>query len=339
MGKSANGGAKIMSAELPPGRQKTADELLAEMKKIPLFMTSLDDLDEDNEQLQALRALAYEGTRAEIAGNFRNQGNDCVKQTQYTDAREFYTKALQALKGPAQPQDHDEGPSEVQVIEIDEEAEEKKERVIEEASLDKIPEALDACQSGLKFEANNMALKALLSKVEKRQHHLAEIAQARMQREERSAREQATLRLALKHRNIMTRATDKAPDMEDAAISLADPVDAASMLSFPVMLLYPLHAQSDFVKAFAEDESLSQHLEYILPTPWDSEHEYTTQNVECYMETAQGGLIKAGKKMSLLKLLGSGKVEVVDGLVKVNVVPQAKASQWIEEFKQRRGKQ
>lgn len=130
---SKEGNAATISAELPPSKQKTADELLAEMKKIPLFMTSLDDLDEDNEQLQALRALAYEGTRAEIAGNFREQGNDCVKQKQYADAREFYTKALQALKGPAQPQPPDEGPSDVQVIEVDEEAEEKKERVIEEA--------------------------------------------------------------------------------------------------------------------------------------------------------------------------------------------------------------
>ncbi|KAK4545078.1 hypothetical protein LTR36_003629 [Oleoguttula mirabilis] len=380
---NTDGAPTVLSAELPPARQKTADELIAELKKIPLFMTNLDDLDEDNEQLQALRALAYEGTRAEIADNFRNQGNDCVKQKQYPDAREFYTKALQALKGPAQPQDPEEGPSDVQVIELDEEAEEKKERVIEEAcyanralcnlemknygscqrdcagalrlnarnvkawyraasaclALDKIPEALDACQSGLELDSANVALKTLLSKIEKRQQHLAEVDAARKQREERSARERATLRFALKHRNITTRATTKAPDMEDATVSLADPVDANSTLSFPVMLLYPLHAQSDFVKAFAEDESLGHHLEYILPTPWDSEHEYTPQNVECYMETIQGGLIKAGKKLSLLNLLGSGKMEIVDGLVKVNVVPKTKAGHWIEEFKLRRGKQ
>lgn len=206
-------------------------------------------------------------------------------------------------------------------------------------ALDKIPEALDACQSGLQFDAHNVALQSLLSKIEKRQQHLAELAKARRQREERSAREQATLQLALKARDIVTRATKKAPDMEDAAIALSDAMDAKSTLSFPVMLLYPLHAQSDFIKVFAEDESLGQHLEYILPTPWDSEHEYTPENIECYMETAQGGLIKAGKKLSLLRLLSGGKVEIVDGLVKVNVVPKAKASQFIEEFKERRGKQ
>lgn len=205
-------------------------------------------------------------------------------------------------------------------------------------ALDKIPEALDACESGLKFESANAALETLLARVQKRQRHLAELERGRREREERAATEESTLRLALKQRNVLTRTANNAPNMEDAAIALANPVDATSALSFPVMLLYPLHAQSDFVKAFAEDETLAQHLEYILPTPWDETKEYTLQGVECYMETVQGGLIKAGKNLSLLKLLGSGKVEVVDGLVKVNVVPKAKATQFIEQFKERRGR-
>jgi len=122
------------SADLPPTRQKTADEVLAEMKKIPLFMTSLDDMDEDNDQLQAIKALAYEGTRAEQATNFRQQGNECVKSRLWSDAREFYTKALQALKAPRkQPQDPEDGLADARVVEIDEEGEEKEEREIEEA--------------------------------------------------------------------------------------------------------------------------------------------------------------------------------------------------------------
>ena len=133
--ETSDGSAPAASAEVPPSRLKTADEVIAEMKKVPLFMTSMDELDEDNEQIQALKAIAYEGTRAEIAQNFRNQGNECVKFKQYPDAREFYSKAIQALKGPIQPQepeDDDELP-EQRVVEIDEEAEEKKERSIEEA--------------------------------------------------------------------------------------------------------------------------------------------------------------------------------------------------------------
>jgi hypothetical protein len=82
---------------------------------------------------------------------------------------------------------------------------------------------------------------------------------------------------------------------------------------------------------------LGEHLDYIFPLPWDEQHEYTTANVEAYMETSTGGLIKVGK-MSLAKVLGSGKPEVVDGLATISVVPKDRAAGWIEEFKKRKGK-
>jgi hypothetical protein len=181
---------------------------------------------------------------------------------------------------------------------------------------------------------------SLLSRLQARKDHLAELEQARKERLERENRAKAILRQALKQRSIATQETDKAPDMDDASISLSNPNDPNSTLTFPTILLYPLHAQSDFVKALPEDESLGQHLEYILPLPWDEAGEYGTADaVECYMETAAGGLVKAGKNLPVGKLLGSGKVEVVDGLVRVNVVPKARAKEWIEEWKVRHGKQ
>ncbi|WPH00555.1 Hypothetical protein R9X50_00338500 [Acrodontium crateriforme] len=367
----------VVATVEPPPRQ-TADELIAEMKKIPLFMTDMDDVDEDNPAIAAIRAIAYEGTRAEVAENFKIQGNELVQMRRWADAREFYTKAIVALKSP-QPKNPHANSDEDE--EIDEEAEAKKERIANEAchanralcnlelknygscnrdcasalklnprnikawyraasaclALDKIPEALDACQSGLGYDANNAPLQALQLKIEKRQTHLAELEAVRAKRAERERRERATLQHALQARNIISRKTKQAPDMEDAAITLENPVDASSTLILPAMLLYPLHAQSDFIKAFREDESIDQHLEYILPTPWDEEHEYTPETVECYMETISGGLIKAGKNLSLLKVLASGKVEVIDDLVKINVVPKAKAALWIAEFKKRRG--
>lgn len=53
------------------------------------------------------------------------------------------------------------------------------------------------------------------------------------------------------------------------------------------------------------------------------------------METGSGGLIKAGKNVSLGKILGSGGVEVVDGIVRINVVLKSRAKAWIEEMKTR----
>lgn len=129
-------------AAMPPAmesvKQHTADEVLAMMNRTPLFMTSLDesgDGDEgENVELEALKALAYEGTPAEVAGNFREQGNEMARMKQWKDAREYYTRAIAALKLPIKPQDKEEGPADMEVVEVDEESERRKQREVEEAS-------------------------------------------------------------------------------------------------------------------------------------------------------------------------------------------------------------
>lgn len=203
-------------------------------------------------------------------------------------------------------------------------------------ALDKIPQAADACARGLEVDATNAPLKTLSDKIEKRKEHLAALERARREREERQQAEANALQTALKQRGIRTRTTAHAPEMEDATIKLESVLDPSSILSFPVVLLYPVHLQTDFIKSFRENETLADHLAYILPLPWDEQAEYKPQDVECYIETAAGGLIKAGKKLALLKFLEGGKVEVVDGLVRINVVPKAHTASWIEEFKKRK---
>lgn len=47
--------------------------------------------------LDALRALQYEGTRGEVALNFREQGNEAAKERNWRDAKEFYTKGIAVL--------------------------------------------------------------------------------------------------------------------------------------------------------------------------------------------------------------------------------------------------
>lgn len=205
-------------------------------------------------------------------------------------------------------------------------------------SLDKLAEAKDACEFGLRLDPSNAPLKTLSEKIQKRSDYIAKVEADRRAREEKAASERATLDLALKARNVKVRTTtDESPDLEDAKIHLENPLDPSSTLSYPCLLLYPADSQSDFVKAFNEHQTLPEHLDYIFPLPWDEENEYTVDNVEAYMETAIGGLIKVGKKIALRKVLGSGKVVVSDGLVRISIVPKAKSAAWIEEFKKRRG--
>lgn len=133
---------EAVTAAIPPGMQRsqkmTTDELLAEMNRTPLFMTSLDEGDGEggeNVMLEAIKAIAYEGTKAEVAANFREQGNEAARAKLWRDAREFYSKAIGTLRGLLGTVDAPEDPEVKVMEEPDEEEEKRKEKAIEEACL------------------------------------------------------------------------------------------------------------------------------------------------------------------------------------------------------------
>lgn len=94
----------LSTAALPPGLAELNSvprhEFLNQMRKHPLFMQSLDPTtDTENLELEALKALAYEGTPQEIALNFKEQGNEAFRERRFNDALEFYTKGITADSG------------------------------------------------------------------------------------------------------------------------------------------------------------------------------------------------------------------------------------------------
>ena len=195
------------------------------------------------------------------------------------------------------------------------------------------------CYRGLQIDSSNTALKKLSEKVQARVKVKNEQDRRKKAEIVRLRREKATLYAAIKSRNINMRGTAKPPDMEDAEIHLTpDPLSPKSTLVFPVILLYPMHNQSDFIKVFAEKDPIIDHLTYIMPLPWDDKGEYSVDAVDCYMDTVTGGLVKVGKKKSLLEALSDQKTEVMDGLVKIHVVPSKLAPKWIEEVKRKKGR-
>jgi len=206
-------------------------------------------------------------------------------------------------------------------------------------ALDKLPEAKDAVYRGLQLEPNNGSLKKLSTRIESRSATKEALGRKAKLERERKGKESFTLYAALKARGILLKWSKKPPDLEDAGIHLSpDTMSPKSMLVFPVVLLYPMHSQSDFIKAFAEKDKIIDHLSYILPLPWDTAKEYRLDDVECYMDTPTGGLIKVGKKLSLLNVLANGKTIVMDGLVSIHVVPSKLAGRWIEDVKSKKGK-
>lgn len=203
--------------------------------------------------------------------------------------------------------------------------------------LDKVAEAEDAASRGLTIDPSNKALQTAASNIADRKAQVERVAAKRKAEEDLARKQNLVLSTALRARQIRTRKTDQPPDMEDTRIRLVpDPLSPESSVEFPAVFLYPMDAQSDFIKGFSELHSIVDHLDYIFPLPWDTKKEYTINNVECFMQTVTGGLIKAGKKLPLLQILSGGKVEVVDELVKIFVVPISKTGAFIAEMKARK---
>ncbi|KAL3421073.1 TPR repeat protein [Phlyctema vagabunda] len=356
---------------LPPAladaRSKTGAELIADLNKSPLFMTEL----EENDDLEALKALAYEGTPLEVAAGFKERGNESYAEKRWADAKEFYTKSITILLLEVRKRQKGEG----------DKTDEKEQLKVLEASLSnraachlelqnyrsctldcgnvirlnpknvkafyrsskallklgRIEEADDACARGLSIDSENAALQVVAREIIKKNEEIQSRKKREAEREERRLLEAYTLRAAVKARGIKTLKSSQPPEMEDARIELVpDPVDPKSTLAFPTVLLYPLHLESDFIKAFNELDPLGHHLEYILPLPWDREGLYTPAGVECYMETTTGGLIKVGRNVTLLKMLSSANIAVVDEVVRIFVVPKSRAEEWVKEFKRKK---
>ena len=62
-------------------------------------MYHIPSADGENPELEAIRALQYEGTRSEVAQEFRENGNDLTRAKRWNDGKEFYTKAIRVLTG------------------------------------------------------------------------------------------------------------------------------------------------------------------------------------------------------------------------------------------------
>ncbi|KAL7937899.1 hypothetical protein V8C35DRAFT_290236 [Trichoderma chlorosporum] len=372
-----DGTGPALPPQLALNRNKTAEEVLADLNKSPLFMTEM----EDNDDIAALQALAYEGTALENAADFKERGNECFKVKGYKDASEFYGKGIAVLFVEERKRAHGEVTKHPETGEPDSEDEIRQQREMLEAmyvnraachlemqnyrscwtdcaaalrlnprnvkayyrsgkallAVDRIEEADDVCARGLAIEPENKALRGVADGIIKRATTLDELKRKAAAREAKKQRRAMLLKTAIAARGIRMRTTEQPPEMEDAKVRLLpDEDDPSSELAFPTVLLYPLHLESDFIKAFQETHSLEDHLSYIFPLPWDKEGVYTLAGVTCYIETKEGGLIKMGKKVPLLKVLSGGKVEVVDEVVRIFVLPTAKAEGWVKEFKEKR---
>ena len=85
-----------------------------------------------NTELEAIRALQYEGSPAEIAQGFKEQGNEMVKLKRWKDGQEFYTKGIIVLSQQKRERINFSKGADGAILEIEEEIELQEETRLNE---------------------------------------------------------------------------------------------------------------------------------------------------------------------------------------------------------------
>ncbi|KAI9018984.1 hypothetical protein DFJ74DRAFT_608140 [Hyaloraphidium curvatum] len=321
-----------------------AGDIVAQLQNHPFFMNDLPGGLEENDMLEAMRELVYEGPPEEVAANFKNQGNEAFKRGKagYRDALEFYTSGLAVKAGdPLLDAVLHANRAAVnlelknyravlndcaEAIKLDPSNVKAYYRAARAClALGRLKEALDAAERGLAIDAENAPLRAEKDKIE------AKLREEKRKEDEKKARQRqekmAELRLAqaLRMRGLRMRG---APKVEDARVKL-DP--ETNRLFWPVFFLYPEHKESDFVKAFDEADTLDDQLETMFEelAPWDSAGEYRADSVDVFVEDADSDgkrLFRVPSAKTLGEILQSRGFVVKNGIPSFFVVPRTGAS-------------
>ncbi|GMM35672.1 HSP70/90 family co-chaperone [Saccharomycopsis crataegensis] len=339
-----------LDPQLPPQLQqdksKDMDALVAELNKTPFFMTKYDDQDGDNEALEALKALAYEGEPDEVATNFRNQGNEHYREKSYHNAIEFYTKGIDVKCGikdidsklylnRAQCnlvlKNYRKCINDCQkALQLDPALVKAYFRMAKAfLKIQKYQEAHDAVEFGLKLSPEDKEMKLILKQADDK------INEAR-EREEKNEKEYKTFLEAMKVRGMSLVFTKDSGD-NYKKFRLEDKFDIESQFIFDGIIEFPSLEYNCYIDKVGELSSIVEMLSipYMsAPENFANHPELSIKNVQVYMETISGGLIKAGKKKTINELitLQTPQIPIIDWIVRLYVVSKDGADEFIKRW-------
>lgn len=350
--------------DLPPQlsefTNKTTDEVIQEINRLPFFMTELDETDGDggeNANLEALKSLAYDGEPDEIATNFKNQGNECYKAKKYKDAIKFYTQGLEIEHGVDSLNAalySNRAACNLELKNYRSCIEDcKKVLLLDEKNIkaifrsgkalfavERYDEAKEILKYGLTVDGQNKQMQDLLAQVLSKENKVKLAKQAREREQELAEMRKSILSNAIKLRHIEIIKTVNPPEMlEQADIKLEDDKDFESQLIFPAFVMYPTVDELDFVAQVSELTTPEELIGVVMnkPNEWYEKpgHEnLLPKNLQCFMETVSGGLVKVGKKAHINGALMSDKAKapLFDNSLRVYLVPKQESQEWVSTW-------
>ncbi|CUS24428.1 LAQU0S16e01486g1_1 [Lachancea quebecensis] len=353
-------GEPALPPQLSEFQNKSTDDVMEELNRMPFFMSKLDDTDGEggqNVELEALKALAYEGEPHEIAENFKNQGNDLYRAKRYRDAREIYNRGIDINCDDAKVNESlfsNRAACELELKNYRSCINDCKRALQYNAKntkcyyriakafllLNKYEDSKQAVEFGLKLDPQNQALNALRQNVDKKKEDADAYEAKKLKERTERERLETILEASMILRNFKNVDTANPPELlEDAKISLENKEDMESQLIFPAMVLYPITDEFDFIGAVGELSTPEDLLSTLLQRPQEwfqqpGHEEYTAKKLIGFMETEAGGLIKVGKKVTFHDVFKMEKpsVPLFDKSLRIYLVPKSKSEAWLAKW-------
>ncbi|CAI1921957.1 HSP70/90 co-chaperone [Saccharomyces pastorianus] len=354
-------GDPVLPPQLSEFKDKTSDEILTEMNRMPFFMTELDDTDGaggENVELEALKALAYEGEPHEIAENFKKQGNELYKAKRFKDARELYTKGI-----AVECEDRSLNESLFANRAACELELKNYRKCVEDCGkaltinpknikcyyrisksffqLSKLEEAKSAALFAKeKIDPENKSILSILSVIEEKEQELKLKEEKKKKEAQDRENEKIMLESAITLRNITNIKTQSPVELlNEGKIKLEDSMDFESQLIYPALIMYPTLDEFDFVGEVSELTTVQELIDLVMDRPQErfekeGKQNFTPKKVLAFMETKAGGLIKAGKKIAFHDILKkvTPDVPLFDNALKIYIVPKAESEEWISKW-------
>lgn len=354
------GSDPALPPQLADVSSKSTEEIMAELNKLPFFMNDLGgDENEGRPEIEALKALAYEGDPVEVAENFKKQGNDKYKIKFYSDAVEFYTKGINVECGSSYVEAAlylNRAACNLELKNYRRCINDCKECLVRQPknvkalfraakayfAIDHFDEALAVLSLSISIDDKNAAVNSLKVKIEEKLKQIEEMKEKKRKREEEALKVEQNLSQAIEVRGFTSIQSSYGTDtIGDSKIHLEDPHDIETQLIIPTVVIYPTVDEFDVINEVSELTTPGELIELVMgdrPDEFynDGKHEnFKPKKLEAYMETLDGGLVKIPKKSSINSVLISQKPQIplFDNILRIYCVPKANSADWISKWK------
>eukprot|EP00927_Polykrikos_kofoidii_P074607 TRINITY_DN70624_c0_g1_i1.p1 TRINITY_DN70624_c0_g1~~TRINITY_DN70624_c0_g1_i1.p1 ORF type:complete len:391 (+),score=74.37 TRINITY_DN70624_c0_g1_i1:122-1294(+) len=333
-----------------PYRRDTKTYTMNELRDHPLFMEDMPRDISDNPHLLALQSILYDGnTPEEMAELFRKHGNDAFRNSTNeiasTNAIAYYSKGLEMEckddKLNSQLYSNRAAVS-LRLNEYVKAVEDCRAAVrLDPTNMKalfrgaKASEGLGLTSQALLFCAEALKISPKEKEILQTQARLRKtLAREEADREEKKrlaasksealSESLSSVRSVLESRNIKL-----GPCMYDMAMYRRPGVkiwpklseDDASVVQWPLMLVYEEYGTSDYVEIFDERVALEEQLQLMFPedrhADWDTEGKYVWHKLVAYLET----LREDGADSEGLFLPARIDVPLEEAFAKANVLP------------------